>query len=942
MGSRLLQCNRQEKPRPSDGNDRLIPGETVQLSVERAVRSDVVAAPVPAGFEPVEERALNRARLALPYAVTQGRRQIVEIVAPAGYGKSTLIDSWSRALVAGGRPVYRLTLTQSHRDPVRFLANLLQAIDGRDSGAPAAGTPVFSEDAGLEQLMATLQSDSAPMALVIDDVHLLESSPAIETLNWICRNQPDHLLLILSAREYTGLALQKRLLAKQVTRYGARELAFTVDEARTFLQHMYGLDLDADTLVRLHAQTEGWIAALQMAALAMGHRNDPTDFVRHFGGSNREITDYLAEAVLANLAEDDVQFLFRISVLDRINADVCRALTGEKAPQLRLESIERQNLFLLPMDDRRDWYRFHPLFGEFLRGRFRAADPDGWADCLKRAESWSIQHDYRDDAINYALRAGLQERAAQILSMYAEELVQWRGEHRTLMSWIDQLSSRVLARYPQIQISLAWSLNFNHRFAEAQATLDSLVAEIQVNDMADSEALLESVRSYREVLEVVGHALADHAEQTLECGRRWMQRNPDARDFLHASAGTAMGYALKSQGQFDEALALARDAKLRFTRARAPYGKVWAEAVSLMTLMRQGRLQQALTEAEAASSVCREKLGPASHGYCVLSAISAGLYYEFNNLPAAREALSQGLRFLAMFSSLDPVLIGYLTLARLLVAEGRYDDAKDILIEGENFGVQRNAPRMIVCCLVGRALICLRQGDVAAAEELARAPVLNGAVHDERYSALVRDKSAQLQARIAVARGKADAALEILQPLIRHARAQGQQLKLVDLLLQRAHALYLQGNQNEALRALHEAIGIAAPEGMIRVFVDEGESLHPLLRALDERETGPSDAEARIAAHLQLILNACQLTTNAAAAPAGRAEQAGAMLDPLTKRELQILRMIESGMSNRQLAQTLFVSEGTVKWHLHNLYSKLSVRSRSGAIAKARRLTLIN
>ncbi|TJY64798.1 tetratricopeptide repeat protein [Sinimarinibacterium sp. CAU 1509] len=897
-----------------------------------------------AEVEPMEERALNRARLALPRAVTEGRRQIVEIVAPAGYGKSTLVESWSRALAADGRQVYRLPLTQSHRDPVRFLANLLQAIEGRDPGATGAGAPVFSEDAGLEQLIATLQSDSAPIAVVIDDVHLLESSPAIDTLNWICRNQPDHVLLILSAREYTGLALQKRLLAKQVTRYSARELAFTVDEAGHFLEQMYGLRLDAETLVRLHAQTEGWIAALQMAALAMGHRTDPTDFVRHFGGSNREITDYLAEAVLDNLSEDDVQFLFRISVLDRVNADVCRALTGEKAPQLRLESIERQNLFLLPMDDRRDWYRFHPLFGEFLRGRFRAADPDGWADCLKRAESWSIQHDYRDDAINYALRAGLQERAAQILSMYAEELVQWRGEHRTLMNWIDQLSPRVLARYPQIQISLAWSLNFNHRFAEAEAVLDALLAEIQADDMADSATLLKSVGSYRDVVEIVGHALADHAEQTLDCGRRWMQCNPNAPDFLHASAGAAMGYALKSVGQFDEALEVARDAKLRFTRARAPYGKVWAEAVSLMTLMRQGRLQHALAEAESALTVCREKLGPASHGYCVLSALSAGLYYEFNNLPAAREALSQGLRFLAMFSSLDPVLVGYLTLAKLLVAEDRYDDAKDILIEGENLGVQRSAPRMVVCSLVGRALICLKQGDIATAEELARSPLLNGAIHDERYSGLVRDKSAQLQARIAVARGHADAALEILQPLIRHARAQGQQLKLVDLLLQRAHALYLLGNQNEALRALHEAIGIAAPEGMIRVFVDEGESLHPLLRSLCEREAGPSDAEARITAHLQAILSACQLTPNAGAASSapGRQDQSGAMLEPLTKRELQILRMIESGMSNRQLAQALFVSEGTVKWHLHNLYSKLSVRSRSGAIAKARRLTLIS
>ncbi|MDD3765125.1 MAG: LuxR C-terminal-related transcriptional regulator [Nevskiales bacterium] len=911
------------------------------MAVERNIQA-VQRVAVPEVRVSVEERALRRQRLDLSGDVVNGQRQIVEIVAPAGYGKSTLLDSWIRDLSESGRRIHRLALNQSHRDPVRFIGNLLHAVLPEEFRSAEA--PIYSEESGLDQLLRALQEDPARCVIVLDDVHVLESSPALEALNWICRNQPDHVLLILSAREYTGLALQRRMLAKEVTRVSARELAFTLEETQTFLQRMYGLKLDEDTMVRLHRQTEGWIAALQMAALAMGSRSDASGFVRNFGGSNREITDYLAEAVLTNLGEDDVAFLFRISVLDRINADVCRALTGEKAPQLRLESIERQNLFLLPMDDRREWYRFHPMFGEFLQSRFRASDPDGWMDCLKRAESWSIQHDFRDDAINYALRAGLQERAAQILSMYAEELVQWRGEHRTLLSWIEQLSPRVLARYPQIQISLAWSLNFHHQFAEAQATLDALLAEIGSSKAPDAEELLAVVRSYRRAVDVVGHALADHAGQTLSTGRQWLDENPDRPDFLTASVTTAMGFALKSQGKFDEALAVSRDAKQRFTRSRSPYGRVWAEAVSVMTLMRQGRLQQAQAETEAALAVCRDKLGHNSHGSCVLSALSAGLYYEFNDLAAAREALSHGLRFLAMFSSLDPILVGYLTLARVMMAEGRYDDAKDILIEGETLGVQRNAPRMVVCMLFGRVMICLRQGDVVGAEERVKSPALTGTIYDDRYAELIRDKSRQLQAHIAIARRNAESALEILQPLIRHARAQDQLLKLVDLLLTRAHALHLTGNENDALRSVHEAIGLAAPENMIRVFVDEGPWLHPLLLRLMQREGGLAEADGRASSHLQRIIEACDIRIEDSPEQAATttADDTPAVLEPLTKRELQILRMIESGMSNKQLADALFVSEGTVKWHLHNLYSKLSVRSRSGAIAKARRLTLIN
>lgn len=889
-----------------------------------------------------EERALYRPRLNLPMSVLDGRRQIVEIVAPAGYGKSTLLDTWTRSLAEHGCRVHRVPLVQGDRDPVRFLGDVLDRVVANDARDPE---PVFSVEAGLEQLMAALQQGGQRHVLVIDDVHLLESSPAIDTLNTLCALQPDNVMLVLSAREYTGLTLQKRLLSKEVTRYAADQLAFTFDEAKAFLEQGYSLRLDDDTFARLYLQTEGWIAALQMAALAISTRSDAAGFVRNFGGSNREITDYLAEAVLANLDDDEVQFLFRISVLDRINADVCRALTGDRAPQLRLEAIERQNLFLMSMDDRREWFRFHALFGEFLQARFKAADPDGWMDSLKRAESWSIQHDYRDDAINYALRAGLQERAAQILSMYAEELVQWRGQHQTLMNWIDQLSPRVLARYPQIQISLAWSLTFHHRFPEAEATLDALLAEIDANGMAEAEALSADVRNYREVALVVAEALADHAERTLDAGRLWLERNPEASDFLIGSTQAAMGFALKSLGRFSEALDITRDAKLRFTRCRAPYGRVWAEAVSVMALMRQGKLRQALTEIESARAVCRDKLGVSSHGYAVLSALGAGVYYDLNDLPAARAALSSGLRFMAMFSSLDPVLVGYATMARLLVDDGRVEDAKALLSEGEALGQSRNAPRMLISMVLARALICLRQGDVAGAEELSRAPVLNGAITDPQYASLVRDKSQQLRARIAIARGDTDAASELLLPLIRHARAQGQDLKLVELLLLRAHALYLAGAHNDALRVLHESVVCAAHEGIVRVYVDEGPGLHPMLLALNERQPGPSETDARATAHLQVILAACGLAAAAAEglpteSPGG--ETAGTMLEPLTKRELQILRMIESGMSNKQLARTLFVSEGTIKWHLHNLYSKLAVRSRSGAVAKARRLTLIS
>ena len=880
-----------------------------------------------------DERALHRPRLDLPPEVLGGRRQIVEVVAPAGYGKSTLLESWSRSLAAGGRAVHRLLLSGSHRDPVRFVGDLLAVVTGiGDSGDKK---PVYTEAIGLDQLMTALRSDEGHKVIVIDDVHLLESSAAIATLNWLCDNQPDQVLIILGAREYTGLMLQKRLLRKQLTRFDARKLAFTLDESRTFLSQLSGLELEASVLSKLHAQTEGWAAALQMAALAMGNRKDLAGFVENFTGSNREITDYLAEAVLSNLNQDDVDFLFRISVLDRISADICRALTGDKTPQLRLEAIERQNLFLLPLSDKRDWYRFHALFGEFLRDRFRAHDPDAWLDSLKRAESWSIQHDFRDDAINYALRGGLQERAAQILSIYAEELVMWRGEHRTLLSWIEQLSPRVLARYPQIQVSLVWALNFDLRFDEARNTLDALVAEVKATDQPD---LYKWVRSYQGVCEVVRHALADDAERCLELAPAWLEQNPDAGDFQIGSVCVTLVFGLKTNGDFEGALAMAQKGKQHFARARSPYGTLWTDVVDVVTLIRQGHLRRALNHAEAALRFTQEKLGSASHGSSVMLALIAGLQYEANNLPAAREALSSGLQFLAQHSSIDPILVGYVTLARLLASEGRYADAKDVLIDGETLGAKRDAPRLVVYSMMWRGTILLREGDVGGAEELLRHPALDGTLYGGRHSGLVQSRAHQLQMRIAIARGNADEALALLQPMVRRARQQGQLLTLVELLVQRVQALYLSGDENDALRTLSEALGVAAPEGMVRAFVDEATALQPLLLVLQQRGAA-AELETATQAHLQTVLEAMQLRGDGDAF--GKRSDHGTVLEPLTKRELQILRMIDGGLSNRQLAQSLFVSEGTIKWHLHNLYNKLSVRSRSGAIAKARRLTLI-
>lgn len=876
---------------------------------------------------------LQRGRLGLP-VTRDDRSQLIEVVAPAGYGKTTLLRAWQQEAARGGWRTLWVALDEAHRSPTALVRGILAAL----SGSAPSDITLDTEAAGLDRLLTELDRLDESCVLFLDDVQTISGTQALETLSWLLANQPPSLIIVLASREQGTLPLQTRRLRGELKRYSAQDLAFTSVECARVFHETHRITLTQDQIAHLYRRTEGWPAAVQLAALALAEAEDKTAFIGAFGGSNRDLTDYLTEAVLERLEPADRAFLLRISVLDRLCSDLCAAVTGVTDAQRRLEMFERRSMFLVALDDHREWYRLHGLFRGFLRARAAAEDSERARRDIQSAVRWCVEHGLREEAIDYALQAGMVEDAASLIAEHAEQLVRFRGEHERLVGWIRRLQPEILARYPAIQLNHAWALTFQNRFVEAEAALDVVARSVECAVTSSPESLREIQRA-RELNGCLAAALTDHGAPSIAMSRNWLASWPDASDRERGPVLAALAYGYKCAADFAAVAGAVEEARRCFERVGTPFGLAWIEFFNVLALMRQGRYSAARSACTAAMSTAVERLGRNSLLYCMQSALMAAIELEINNLAAAREALAHGLKFLEPHGHVDSILVAYVTLARLMAAEGRFVDACDLLQEGEATGRRRDTPRLTISLAAERALLLLRNGQLETAAELLRTE-LRAPRADDEFAGLLRDKRVRIEARLALARGAATEALETVGGLLHHVRQTQQLRKHVELLLIRAEAQQALGRSNDAQRSLAEALRLAAPERLMRVFLDEGERLHPLIGALKAADK-PSDAGADDESLQKLLEQLASTIRSGGVSQAVVTQAESGVLDPLTPRELQILRMMESGLSAKQLARALFVTEGTVKWHLYNMYGKLDVRNRSAAIAKARRTGLM-
>ena len=860
-------------------------------------------------------------------------RPLTLICAPAGFGKTTLITDWYEQ---PNRPDFQLawlSLDEDDNDPVRFLTYLMSALttvtgtswDDLLSSLLSSQPP--PPKVILTALVSRLENVPQPIALVLDDCHQITAPPTREALVFLLDHLPAQMRLVITSREDPSLPLSRLRAHGQLAEIRADDLRFTQEEAAKFLELMLGINLSADQVVELETRTEGWVAGLQLAALAMQGRNDIPAFIAAFTGSHRFILDYLTDEVLNRQPEQIQHFLLETSILNRMNGSLCDAVTGRSGSQALLEQVERSNLFLFSLDDERSWYRYHHLFGDMLHRHLQRSFPDIVPELHRRASTWFEQGGWVSEAVEHTIVGGDDDQAAHLIERYGEPL-QLRGEGATVLRWLRALPEAVLETHPRLALNFAFMLSMTDAYTEAEQWVVNVEQWLDAGQMPEDEhsGLLGKAAAIRATLSLLRGLDPDI---TIAAGEQALRQIPLSdlhwRGWVNTILGiayfAAKGEMVKAEQCLEEAIYLGEKANDVFTMM-----------IALWQLSRLYMIWGHLHQAEAAAQRHLQyaalpgwRYQPAA-GYAHLNLST--VYYERNDLEGALEAVTETQRVIQGHLLKRISIGGNVMMARLKHLQGDAVAARDLMRQAVQIVLADNLKQTIVEVFAWQAWLSLMQGDLMAASQWAAEfePTTHGNLgFDLQFEHLVL-------ARIQIAQGRLDAAQQLLLRLFVAAQSAGCNGWVIPNCLLQALIARRQGNGEGALQLLGNALSLAEPEDYVRCFVDEGEQMKVLLQEAHARGITPVYVAKLLAA-----FNEVQPATGVAPS----LQWVGNEVEPLSERELEVLHLIFEGASNSEIARQLVVSLGTVKKHVNNIYVKLDAHSRTQAIAAARKYHLL-
>jgi ATP/maltotriose-dependent transcriptional regulator MalT len=879
-------------------------------------------------------------------------RGLVLVCAPAGYGKTAALADWARR---SGRPVAWLSLDSGDNDPVRFWRHVVAAVGPARPGAaeralPLLGAPPPSSFAGLVTVLvnelAAQTGDGEPV-LILDDYHLIDAGPVHESLLFLLEHLPPGLQVVLASRSDPPLPLGRLRARGQLAELRAAELRFTADEAAALLQRIAeraGTALSDADVAALTARTEGWAAGLQLAGLSLRGQADPAAFVAAFNGSHRYVLDYLAGEVLEHLDEQVRDFLLETSVLERLSAELCDAVTGRTGSQALLEQVEQAGLFLMPLDEIRGWWRYHQLFADLLRARLQAERPARAVALHRAAAAWHAEHDLADDGVRHALAAGDTVWAARLIEQHFDATYH-RGQRATIHRWLAALPAGLVHTRPRLLLVQAWMAVVGGHVEAAGVALD---AAQRASAQAAAEPFEPSAGRAASMLA--------NTRAAITIARGWLAWLHGDADGATAFASQALGeltdgdWLLTSLGQLELALAdrlrgRLDDAERGFAASLAGWRAAGerGSAVSVGDLLgrvhlARGRLDAALGAFQLALEIATEPGQPALPVAGIAYAGMAEVEYQRDELNAALSHVSQGIARLGAVNHTAPMATGLARLAWIRQAAGDAAGALEAIGEAE-----RAAPSPAVTGLVNpvpaqRARLLLAQGNVAAAARWAEQQGLRS----EDEPGYPQELEYLVLARVLVAQDRPGEALALLDRLLAQAVAQDRMGGVIEIQTLRALAQAAGGDEPAAVTTLAEALTLAGLRGYVRVFADEGPPMRALLgRIVAAYRAGQPSAGAIPFSHLARVVQAFDgKPTVPGSAPAAAAGLPG-LIDPLTGRELQVLAMLAAGEPNQAIANELFVTLFTVKKHVSHLLGKLGAANRTEAVARARDLGLI-
>jgi LuxR family maltose regulon positive regulatory protein len=870
-------------------------------------------------------------------------RKLTLVSAPAGFGKTTLVSDWA-AQLAGSANIRLawLSLEEADNDPIRFLTYFLATLRQLEPtiGRTVQGMLHATPPPPIQTVMTSLINEiSATFAttrciLVLDDYHLIESKSIDNALNFLLDHPPPPpggLHLVIATRDDPHLPLARMRVRGQLTELRATDLRFTSAEAARFLNQVMGLNLSAEDISALENRTEGWIAGLQLAAISMQGRKDTAGLIKAFTGSHHYVLDYLITEVLEQQRESVHTFLLQTAILDRLTGPLCDALTGQSNGQVTLKQLEHANLFVVPLDEQRRWYRYHHLFADLLRRRLAQLNPKQVPTLHLRASEWCMQNGLVDGAIEYALRAEDFERTAQLIGHVAEAV--WvAGEHNKLGRWLAQLPAEVVSTNPHLCIFYAWSLFAAGRPDAAEQAVQAAEQTLETgskSSLTPEEQLklrgrVAVVRAFMAFFQEDVSGIIRYAHQALE----YLPR----QDLIWRTTATiALGDAYNLSGQVPAAL----QAQLEVVEVSKAAGNIYVTLTAglklAVTYRLQGQLQRSIETCRHLLDLAEEEGMSESVVAGCLMTMWAELLAELNELDRALELGNRGLALTKRGGDVGMLGWSYICQTRILYSGGDLAGTQENFREMGKMSRTLNVPPWVTNRMAAwQARIWLAQGKLQSVSQW----VVERGLDAEDELNLQHEREYMVLARLLLAQGRLDEATRLLQRLIQSAEAGERTSQLVELLTLKAVALEAGGDTDQAITHLEQALILAEPGGFIRVFVDEGLPVARLLTKVAVRTTAPDYASRLLAAFPDVVPELASVTD--------QQDQANAkLIEPLSDRELEVLHLIASGLTNQEIASRLFLTVNTVKVHAHNIYGKLAVNNRTQAVAQARALRIL-
>ena len=869
------------------------------------------------------------------------------ISAPPGFGKTTLLAAWLAAAPADGRSVAWLSLDRADSQPATFWTYLITALQTVAPGVGASALSLLQESQPppIETVLALVLNDLGAVAnevvLVLDDYHEVDTHELQGGMAFLVEHLPAQIHLVITTRADPALPLARLRARGELVEIRAADLRFTPDEAAGYLNEVMGLDLAARDIAALEGRTEGWIAALQLAALSMQGRDDVAGFIAGFAGDDRYIVDYLVEEVLRRQPGRVRSFLLQTSILGRMSGPLCDAVTGQDGGRAMLEALDRANLFLVPLDDRRRWYRYHHLFADVLRAHLVDEQPDRVPDLHRRASAWYEQNGERSEAIRHAMAGEDFDRAAGLIELAVPAMRRSRQE-AVLLAWLRALPDKVFAARPVLSVHHAGALlahgqldGVEARLQEAERWLD-MTAEGQerpkpvsadriVVDEEEFRRLPIGIAIYRAAQALAKGDVAD----TVKYARRALDLATADDDLLRGSAAGLLGLAYWTNGDLEAAHRSYAECMASLLKA-GHVSDVMGCAMALADIrIAQGRLGEAESTYEQALQLANEQGTPVLRGTADMHVGLSELSLERDDLDVAVQHLLTSRESGEHAGLPQNAYRWRVAMARVRKAEGDPGAALELLHAAEGLYLSDFFPRVRPIAAL-KARVWVAQGRLDDALRWAREQGLS-AEDDLSY---LREFEHVTLARVLLARSIQDRAdrtareaAELIERLLRAAQEGSRTGTVIELLVLQALALQIQGNAPAALASLERALALAEPEGYIRLFVDEGLPMAILLEAASTRQIAPT--------YVRRLL--------AALGPAGdTAPATQRLVEPLSDRELEVLRLLATDLDGPDIARELVVSLHTVRSHTKSIYAKLGVNNRRTAIRRAEELDLLS